>query len=87
MKNNTEKYSLKAALQAGAAHDYAILKSRRQYKREKSDKKAYVPGSIGLSAVSTAMQKEFGTVIPRSERREVSKYLQRPFLKFYGNTQ
>ncbi|AOZ91602.1 hypothetical protein [Paenibacillus crassostreae] len=79
MKNNIKKYSLTAALQAGAAYDFAILKSRRQFKREKSDKKKYVPGKLGLSAVSTAIKKEFGTILSRKERRKSPV-----FQKFYA---
>lgn len=84
MKNNTKKYSLKAALQAGAAHDYAIYKSQRRWKREKSDKKAYVPGTLGLSAVSAAIKSEFSWISPRWNRRHWSKVTRQPFLKFYA---
>lgn len=78
-----KKYSLKAALQAGAAYDYAQFKSRRQFKHEPSDKKPYKPGSIGPSVVATAIKKEFGAIFSRKERKQLAEISGKPFQKFY----
>ncbi|KGE20670.1 hypothetical protein [Paenibacillus wynnii] len=72
----TNKHSaLIAALQAGAARDFAVAKSRRQFKHEKSTKKAYVPGNLGPSVVATAIKKEFGTILSRKERKALPIFI------------
>ncbi|WP_055108933.1 hypothetical protein [Paenibacillus ihumii] len=88
MKNtnrfSNKKDALKAAMQAGAAHDYAVFKSRRSFKRPASDKKAYERGSIGPSAIATAIAKEFGRILSRRERKQLAKDTGKPFQKFYA---
>lgn len=88
MKNTNrfenKKDALKAALQAGAAHEYAVLKSRRQFKRPAQDKKEYERGSLGPSTVATAIKKEFGRILSRRERKQLAKSTGKPFQKFYA---
>ncbi|MDF9844185.1 MULTISPECIES: hypothetical protein [unclassified Paenibacillus] len=88
MKNKlgsiNKRYSLIAALQAGAAYDYAILKSRRQFKHEASDKKAYEPGTLGLSMVSKEIQKEYGGIMNRAGRKLLAKTRREARPRFYN---
>lgn len=84
MKITNKKYALTAALQAGAAHDFALFKSRRQFKREASEKKPYKPGSIGPSIIATAIKKEFGSILSRSERKMLAKAYKKPLQKFFA---
>ncbi|WP_338842084.1 hypothetical protein [Paenibacillus glucanolyticus] len=84
MKITNKKYALTAALQAGAAHDFALFKSRRQFKSEASEKKPYKPGSIGTSIIATAIKKEFGSILSRSERKMLAKAYKKPLQKFYA---
>ncbi|OIB04861.1 hypothetical protein AK95_14695 [Paenibacillus sp. LC231] len=85
MKITNKKYALTAALQAGAAHEFALIKSRRQFKREASGKTPYKPGSIGPSVVATAISKAFhGVILNRSERKRLAKIDGKPFQKFYA---
>jgi len=85
MNTKEQKKNLyKAFLQAGAAFKYAEFKSRRQFKHEPSDKKAYKPGSIGLSIVSEAIKKEFGSVLSRKERKRLAKESGASFQPIYA---
>lgn len=85
MKITNKKYALTAALQAGAAHEFALIKSRRQFKHEASGKTPYKPGSIGPSAVATAIQEEYaGFAFTRRDRRYLAKVSRQPFQKFYA---
>ncbi|MNW58316.1 hypothetical protein D3C74_361720 [compost metagenome] len=88
MKTNTrfasKKDALTASLQAGAAHDLAVAKSRRQFKRQASEKKAYKPGELGISEVSKAIKEEYGRILPRHTRRWIAKTSEQPFQKFYA---
>ncbi|WP_339193122.1 hypothetical protein [Paenibacillus sp. FSL W8-1287] len=85
MKITNKKYALTAALQAGAAHEFALIKSRRQFKREALEKKPYKPGSIGPSVVATAIKNTFhGVILSRSERKRLAKIDGTPFQKFYA---
>lgn len=85
MRITNKKHALTAALQAGAAHDFAIIKSRRQFKREAIEKKPYKPGSIGPSVIVTAIKDTFhGVVLSRRERRRLAKIDGKPFQKFYA---
>lgn len=80
-----KKHALIAALQSGAAYDYAVAKSRRQFRRPKSEKQAYKPGSLGPSAVATAVKEEFhGLILSRRERKELVKASRAPVKKFYS---
>lgn len=81
-----KKVALAAAKQAGAAKMYAVWKSRRQFKREKTEKSSYVPGTIGLSEVSAAIKENYaGQIANRKARKKVDKILDRK-LRFYGGT-
>lgn len=85
MKITNKKYALTAALQAGAAHECALIKSRRQFKRGASENKPYKPGSIGPSVVATAIKDAFhGVILNRSERKRIVKIDGKPFKKFYS---
>ncbi|MGW8823398.1 hypothetical protein ACWGNU_14855 [Paenibacillus lautus] len=85
MKITNKKYALTAALQAGAAHEFALIKSRRQFKPEATEKKPYKPGSIGPSVVATAIKDAFhGVILNRSERKRIAKIDGKPFQKFYA---
>lgn len=85
MRITNKKHAFTAALQAGAARDFALFKSRRQFKREASDKKPYKPGSIGPSAVVTAIKDAFsGIILNRSERKRLAKANGEPVKKFYA---
>lgn len=82
-----KKYALIAALQSGAAYDYATAKARRQFKRPKSEKKSYQRGKLGPSAVATAILQEYGKfigIISRRERKQLAKIEGRPVPKFYA---
>ncbi|MDF9845109.1 MULTISPECIES: hypothetical protein [unclassified Paenibacillus] len=72
-RNTNKKYSLIAAIQSQCAKDFAQYKSGRRFKREASDKKAYKPGTLGLSMVSQAIQKEYGGYLNRSGRKLLAK--------------
>jgi hypothetical protein len=89
MKNTNRfanpKDALKASLQAGAAHDYAVVKSGRRYKKEASTKKAYEPGTIGSSQVVQDIKEVWHGLVPsRCERRMLSKMHDVPFQRFYS---
>ncbi|WP_339271480.1 hypothetical protein NYE54_08305 [Paenibacillus sp. FSL K6-1330] len=85
MKITNKKYALTAALQAGAAHEFALIKSHRQFKREAVEKKPYKPGSIGPSVVATAISEAFhGLILNRSERKRLAKINGTPFQKIYA---
>lgn len=84
MKITNKKHALTAALQAGAAHEFALIKSRRQFKREALEKKPYKPGSIGPSIIAIAIKKEFGSILSRSERKMLAKAYKKPLQKFYA---
>lgn len=80
-----KRHALITALQSGAARDFALVKSRRQFKHEPSEKTAYKPGSLGPSVVATAIIKEYGGIIPRSLRKAKAKRTGKPFIKFYSH--
>ncbi|OMD19947.1 hypothetical protein BJP48_31560 [Paenibacillus odorifer] len=71
--------------QATAARQFALIKSRRQFKHEPSEKTAYKLGSLGPSVVATAIIKEYGGIIPRSLRKAKAKRTGKPFIKFYSH--
>ncbi|MFU1797640.1 hypothetical protein ACM1RC_27500 [Paenibacillus azoreducens] len=79
-----KKNLYKAYLQAGAAYKYAEFKARRQFKRERSEKTPYKPGSIGLSVISSAIKKEYGRILSRKERKSLAKAFGKPFKAFYA---
>lgn len=80
-----KRFAFIAALQAGAARDYAIAKSRRQFKHEASIKLAYVPGTLGLSVVAAAIQKEYGGIISKANRKGKAKRTGKPRPLFYSH--
>lgn len=44
----------------------------------------YKPGSIGPSAIATAIKKEFGSVLSRGERKMLAKAYKQPLKRFYA---
>lgn len=68
--------------QVMAARQLAEMKRNRRFNPEKSDKRPYEPGKLGLSAVSEAIKKEFGMVINRRTRRKFARIS--PFQAFYN---
>ncbi|ETT46239.1 hypothetical protein BSK66_31715 [Paenibacillus odorifer] len=80
-----KKHAFIAAVQSQAAKEFALFKSRRQFKHEPSEKTAYKPGSLGPSVVATAIIKEYGGIIPRSLRKAKAKRTGKPFIKFYSH--
>lgn len=80
-----KRSALTAALQAGAARDFAIFKSNRKFKREASNKEAYVPGTLGLSVVATAIKKEYGGIISKANRKGKAKRTGMPRPLFYSH--
>ncbi|OKP97752.1 hypothetical protein [Paenibacillus sp. P46E] len=81
---SNKKFALIAALQSGAAYDLANVKSRRQFKHEASEKKAYVPGSLGLSSVSATIKKEYGGILNRTGRKLLAKTRREARPRFYS---
>ncbi|ASA22039.1 hypothetical protein [Paenibacillus donghaensis] len=73
-----------AAVQSQRAQDFAIAKSRRQFKHEASDKTPYVPGQLGLSVVATAIQKEYGGILNRTGRKLLAKATRKARPRFYN---
>lgn len=71
--------------QASVARRFALSKSRRQFKHEPSEKKAYVPGYIGLSAVSDAIDKEYGGILNRTGRKLLAKTRREARPRFYSH--
>lgn len=84
MRITNKKHAFTAALQAGAARDFTLFKSRRQFKREASDKKSYKPGSIGPSVVASSIKNTFGDILSRRERKHWAKTYCQPLKKFYA---
>lgn len=88
MKNTSrisnKKDALTVALHSGAAYDYAIAKSRRQFKRPKSEKTPYERGGLGPSVISTAIKEHYGWVMPRLLRKKLAKATSQPMTKFYA---
>lgn len=83
----TDKAShLRAALQAGRAHDFAVAKANRQPKKKAMTirKPAYVPGNGSVSAVSIAIRDDYGTILSRRERRALAKQQQVSFKPYYN---
>ncbi|TCZ76073.1 hypothetical protein E0485_14600 [Paenibacillus albiflavus] len=76
--------ALHVAKQAGLFRDLAIAKANKQPKKVKRMKQAYVPGSLGVSAVSEAIQADYGLILNRRERKQLAKAQQKPF-KIYMN--
>ncbi|PAD73940.1 hypothetical protein [Paenibacillus campinasensis] len=82
-----KKHALTAALQAGAARDFALIKSRRQFKRGASDKPPYKPGGIGPSGVAERIKSMFnGVVLSRKDRRQWAKDTGTAFRPFYSES-
>lgn len=84
MTISNKRYALIAALQAGAAYDFAIIKSRRQFKHDPSEKTAYIPGKLGPSVVATAIKKKYGGIISRKERKEFAIFNGESRARFYN---
>lgn len=82
---SNKRTALTAALQAGAARDYAMVKSRRQFKKEKTAKTAYAPGTLGLSVVATAIKKQYGDIISRADRKALAKHTGQSPTLFYSH--
>jgi hypothetical protein len=82
-----------ATMSAGFARDVASTKggfnkkSLNKKKRSggKSSGRKYVWGTLGLSAVSTAIQKDHGHIVSRHQRKQIAKNNKKPFLAYRGN--
>lgn len=71
--------------QITAAKQHVQQKASRQFKREAKQGKAYKPGSLGPSAVATAIKEEFhGLILSRRERKALAKANGTPVKKFYS---
>lgn len=77
--------AFRLAKQAATAKDFAIAKARRQSKRPRSTKVAYVPGTIGLSSVSEAIKKDYGTILSRRDRKALAKEQGVAMTRYYNN--
>lgn len=77
-----QRQAFRVAKQAGRARELAELKYRRMSKPEASGKKPYAPGSIGLSSVSAAIQKDHGSILSRRERKATAKAARKPFTAY-----
>lgn len=47
-------------------------------------KPAYKPGNAGLSKVSAAIQKEYGSIVCRRERKEIAREAQTRRIRYYN---
>jgi hypothetical protein len=74
LKFSSKKGALIAALQAGAARDFAILKAARRLKPSKSEKKSYKPGTLGTSVVATTIKEMYGNILGRKLRKQISGF-------------
>lgn len=67
--------AFRVAKQAGMARDLAELKKGRRVKAERSTKKPYEPGTLGLSKVSETIKKDHGRIVSRRERKQIAKQM------------
>ncbi|MEK3873689.1 MULTISPECIES: hypothetical protein [unclassified Paenibacillus] len=79
-----KKYALIAAIQSGAAYDYATAKARRQFKRPASEKKPYQRGKLGPSAVAKAINDDYGRIVSRRGRKQHARVFDVKFQKYYS---
>jgi len=77
--------AFRVAMQAGKLRELAELKKGQKLKKEKSDKKAYEWGSLGLSKVSAEIKKNNGQIISRRERKQLAIENNVPFVKYYND--
>lgn len=77
--------ALRLAKQMGAARDFAVAKANRQPKKVKRTKEPYEYGKLGLSAVSEAIQKDYGRILSRRERKSLAKQQGIAFKVYYNN--
>lgn len=76
--------ALRSAKQAGVARQISEWKAARRPKKAKSTKVRYKPGSGSLSAVSAAIQKDYGAILSRRDRRRLAKLDEVPFKPYYN---
>lgn len=65
--------AFRVAKQAGYARDLAELKKGQRLKPGRSEKKAYEPGTLGLSQVSASIKKDHGKILSRRERKSLAR--------------
>lgn len=68
--------------------EIAPQKAEKRKKKAKGGSRArwpYRPGELGLSAVSTAIKKDFGAVLNRKERKQYAKAHGVPFKVYYNH--
>lgn len=75
MNHNNKQSFFNAAVQAGRAKEWALMKANRHFKKEKPalKREAYKPGTLGLSAVSEAIKKDYSIIESRRDRKLIAK--------------
>lgn len=68
-----------------AAKNFLMMKQSPRRFKTRSEKKPYVPGTIKLSAVSTAIKKDYGAILSRRERKELAKQQGVSFKAYYNH--
>lgn len=77
--------AFRVAKQAAAIRQLAEMKANRKMKASKSTKKAYVPGTIGVSKVSQEIMKQhYGILLSRRERRDIARHGNKKFVPVYN---
>lgn len=76
--------AFRVAKQAGIARDFAEVKKGVRAKAPRSTKQPYQPGELGLSAVSTAIKKDYGEILNRRERKKLAKENGVAFARYSG---
>ncbi len=81
--------ALAASVRAGFVRDVAATKGgfNRKHKKQSggsNSRKPYVWGTIGLSAVSTEIQKDYGHIINRRQRKRIARNNKKPFVAYRG---
>lgn len=79
--------AFRVAQQAALYRQLAEMKAARRMKPAKSNKKAYEPGSIGVSNVTKEIMKQHdGILYSRKERRSMARHgMSKAFVPVYNN--
>ncbi len=65
--------AFRVAKQAGRVRELAELKKGQRLKPSRSQKKAYEPGTFGLSQVSAEIKNDHGKILSRRERKVLAR--------------
>jgi hypothetical protein len=65
--------AFRVAKQAGRVRELAELKKGQRLKPGRPEKNPFEPGTLGLSQVSTAIKKDHGKILSRSERKAMAR--------------